>query len=258
MDLEKLLNPPIVVENIKYNNNTYKLIQDTYLLSGSKQRGYTYFKKLKESGIDIIISVASSHGYGQFALSYCCHLLNLKCYLFIQKHPIRTDITNDAMKYNKHIIEVKNKNNKYVSMKDLFDKATLLEQKLIKQNKNVKLLKLGLDNEEYIQDFSFNIKNAFKYDIQPKRIWVAAGSATLARTLSKAFPNAIILLVQVGKTIWPDLLEGMNHKLYISKTSFLQNAKILPPYTSLSNYDAKIWEFVIKFGENGDFIWNVK
>jgi len=30
-----------------------------------------------------------------------------------------------------------------------------------------------------------------------------------------------------------------------------------PPYPSLDNYDAKVWQQILKLGEEGDYIWNV-
>ena len=53
------------------------------------------------------------------------------------------------------------------------------------------------------------------------------------------------------------MLDLKRTKLYVSPITFYNNARIKPPYNSVINYDAKLWEFFIKFGNNGDYIWNV-
>ena len=42
-----------------------------------------------------------------------------------------------------------------------------------------------------------------------------------------------------------------------SSLAFSQDAKVLPPFPSCSNYDAKIWEFVLAHAADGAVIWNV-
>ena len=37
-----------------------------------------------------------------------------------------------------------------------------------------------------------------------------------------------------------------------------QDAALLPPpYPSVPNYDAKLWQFVLQAGQAGDYVWNV-
>ena len=94
----------------------------------------------------------------------------------------------------------------------------------------------------------------------PERLWVVAGSGLIFTSLSKIFPTTKLMIVQVGAKIWPDQLDGINHELFISEYAFKENIseefqKTLP-YNSLLNYDAKVWPFIVKYGEPGDFIWN--
>ena len=71
------------------------------------------------------------------------------------------------------------------------------------------------------------------------------------------FPTTYYQVVQVGRNIWPDLLDGIRHNVYIAPERFASVAQAPPPYPSVSTYDAKLWQFVLKYGEEGDFIWNV-
>jgi hypothetical protein len=63
--------------------------------------------------------------------------------------------------------------------------------------------------------------------------------------------------VQVGRTIWPDQVEGKRVQLYVAPEKFGQLAKSQPPYKTVPWYDAKVWQFVQRHGKNGDYIWNV-
>jgi len=67
-------------------------------------------------------------------------------------------------------------------------------------------------------------------------------------------------MVQVGKTISPKLIECYKIKSgnILSLQKNLKNLPhILPPYPSVDTYDAKLWQFVLKYGKSGDYIWNV-
>ena len=90
----------------------------------------------------------------------------------------------------------------------------------------------------------------------PKRIWLVAGSGTLLKSLRKVFPRSKFMVVQVGKKIWPDQMR-VKDKLFVSPKKFWEKADPLPPYPSVSTYDAKLWEFVLKYGKNDDYVWNV-
>src|SRR5439155_585810 len=91
----------------------------------------------------------------------------------------------------------------------------------------------------------------------PKRMWVVAGSATLLNALYIVFPNTFFNAVQVGRTIWEDLIEPNRTKIYVSDEKFYNKASLLPPYPSVATYDAKLWKFVLQDGEDGDYVWNV-
>ena len=44
---------------------------------------------------------------------------------------------------------------------------------------------------------------------------------------------------------------------YIAPEKFYEKAKLPPPYPSVPEYDAKVWQFVKNHGKPGDYIWNV-
>ncbi len=65
------------------------------------------------------------------------------------------------------------------------------------------------------------------------------------------------MVVQVGKKIWPDMLEGKKYQLFIAPEKFTENAISQPPYKTVPWYDAKLWQFFEKYNQQGDCIWNV-
>lgn len=240
------------IEKIPCSNRIFNLIQDTSLPAGTKQRGIQFFRKLKEAGIIEVVTYGTVYGYGQVATAWCCREVGLLCTIFLPETFPRTKMTEEAVELGASVVDV-GPDNGYPTNGVLSSKAFNYTQK----DPDRKMIELGLDIPEFIQALADSII-ASKGNINPTRIWVAGGSGVLARALSKAFPDAEICIVQVGRKIHSDILAGIKHKLYVSPEPFRKNAEIMPPYKSLSHYDAKIWRFVRKYGCNGDYIWNVK
>jgi hypothetical protein len=90
-------------------------------------------------------------------------------------------------------------------------------------------------------------------------IWITVGSGTLFECLAAALPNNVMFnLVQVGAEYQvPKELEHRVNNLFISPEKFEQAAKNKPPYPSNAWYDAKLWQFVEQYAEDGDCVWNV-
>ena len=243
------MNFPLNILDINHKDNKFHLIQETYLFAGSKQRGLLFFQKLKDEGYKEVVTCGTTHGYGQVAVSLCCKQVGLLCTIFLPKTFPRTYMTNTARELGANVIDMDN----YPTIGQLTRFAT----EYCSNNDERKLINLGLDHPDFIQAVADNIEMN-KGDINPKRIWLAAGSGTLLRALHKVFPNTHFCIVQVGRHIYADILEGINYTLYKCTQTFTEKTKVIPPYISLHNYDAKVWQFVIKYGENGDYIWNVK
>ncbi|MGB1077794.1 MAG: hypothetical protein ACPG05_05750, partial [Bdellovibrionales bacterium] len=48
-----------------------------------------------------------------------------------------------------------------------------------------------------------------------------------------------------------------NVTAYHAPEKYHQKARILPPYPSALHTDAKVWQFVEEYGQEGDAIWNL-
>lgn len=242
---------PLNIETVTYQNKTFYVIQDTILPAGTKQRGIEFFQNIKDQGYNEIVTYGTVYGYGQVATAKGCKEVGLKCTLFVPSVIPRTPYTLEAMSYQPNLIEIAPWPKTSQLAKLAADYASHFPHS--------KLLQLGLDDPEFIESLARAISESAEGVINPKKIWVAGGSGTLARALAKAFPEATIAIVQVGMTIWPDILQQIpKHELYVAPEKYTQNAIFQPPYKSLSHYDAKVWRFVRQYGQDGDFIWNVK
>lgn len=235
----------------------FVLVQDNTLKYGTKMRLLPYFKNLKDRGITEVVGVGSTHGYGQAAAAWCCKEAGLKCTLFVNKERKRTYMTSEAIKLGAVVKEIGDiSSGKRARMNELTEMAENYE----KGNPKVAHLPIGFFSPESLQVLSENMKNVKNsYNLNPRRIWVVGGTGFVAASLGKAFPNAEILIVEVGFPVWKDVLQGVKYKVYKYPHGAYKDAAIeLPPYAALANYDAKVWYFAKRFGQPGDLIWNVK
>jgi hypothetical protein len=250
---EKLMVGPLVVNKVISRDKIFNLIQDTDLPAGTKQRGIAFFYNLKAGGFKEVVTYGTVYGYGQVATAWCCKEIGLLCKIFLPEKIPRTVMTKEAIRLGATIVDIKS-NVGFVTTGALAIKA---REYASEDMVNRKMIELGLDHPDYINALADGIAKESN-GIRPNRIWVAGGSGVLSRAIAKAFPGVELLIVQVGRYIFPDVLAGIKHTIYVSPEPFKCNAQIPPPYTSLRHYDAKIWRFASIYGEDGDYIWNVK
>lgn len=87
----------------------------------------------------------------------------------------------------------------------------------------------------------------------PSEVWTVVGSGTLSLAMQQAWPDAMVHAVVIGK-----LHERIGRaKLWLAPEKYEQNAKCPPPFPSCSNYDAKLWRFVLLHATPGALVWNV-
>jgi len=243
---------PLNIIKITSDTRVFNLIQDTHLPAGTKQRGIEFFRRVKQNGMNEVVTYGTVYGYGQVATALCCHEVGLNCTIFLPEKTRRTRMTKQAINLGANVVDVTPQND-YPTTGVLANKARIYASK----KSDRKLVQIGLDDPEYIQCLADGISEV-KGNIDPKRIWLAGGSGVLTRAVAKVFPEAELCIVQVGRCIYPDILENIKHRLYLAPEAFRRNAEIIPPYQSLRHYDAKVWRFVEEYGEDGDYIWNVK
>jgi hypothetical protein len=260
LDIDKLFNkysPHFIIEPVKINNIIINVIRDDLLKGGggTKQRGmvvYMYKSKYKE-----FIYASPPNGSAQVVISYSADVVGKKATVFTYKNIPRHPLTERASKYkSSKIFEYK---------KGLIELEKLAEE--YKNSINSKKgenyaehFKLGFNNIDYIIELAEGLKRAISPELiknPPKRLWVAAGSGTIFKILYVIFPNTHINIVQVGKTIWDDMIIKERTTLYKSDEYFYDKAKIQPPFPTTQSYDAKVWKYILKYGQDGDYFINV-
>lgn len=246
--MENNFNPEIKVLKVGDLN----VIQEHALVTGTKQRGINFFRKMVKEEYDEVVGISSVYGYGQVAVSFCCKMVNVKCTLFVSHLRNLTPLSKKAIAFGGNLIEVETWKNR-----ELKEEAEKYVQSQIDKGLKVKFLPLGLDDEDFME-YLYQALVKVTGHIKPSRMWLAVGSGVIIRVLVRIWPNCEFLAVQVGRDIPDYLLEGIKYTKYVYPASFSQNTLTPPPYESLANYDAKIWYFAKKYGQKGDFIWNVK
>jgi hypothetical protein len=247
-EIIKHVNPAFVIRNIKSSTFNFNVIDEGVLIGGSKQRVIPMI--LSQIDKEKIIYAGPSTGYAQVALSYICKMMNKQAILFLDctKYD-NSPLTDIAIKFGA-IVNYFNPKIKAKRLKYIQNQAEVWGR----NNKDSYMLPFGLNDDITVKLYS-NVFSKLNY-LSPKRLWIVAGSGLIFTALSKVFTKTKFMIIQVGKKVWPDQLEGINHQLFVSPYRFKENINESPPYDTLLNYDAKLWPFVLKYGMDGDYIWN--
>ena len=240
-------------------NRLVKVIDDGKLLGGTKQRALIKFIDYYKD-YDEFVYAGPSIGFAQIALTSACIKMGKKVTLFIQN-------TLDYIP-NLSFWCQKLGANVYI----YYDQLSFIEEEAKKyvENKNPKpfLIPFGLESPIYTNFLYEELQKVIHPELNPKRLWLVVGSGTLLRVLARIWKNTEFFPVQVGKQIWEDQYEPevwirMGGRERINQLKAPQKffdtvyGKNLPPYESVPNYDAKVWQQVLKYAKNGDYIWNV-
>lgn len=264
VEVQKKLNPAVEIKKIAVTNRkegrldiSVNVIRDDKLVAGTKQRALAAI--LLSSNAREFVYAGPVFGFAQIALAHCCQLCGKRGTTVVAEQRNRTlhPLTAFAESLGGKVIEVSPPNN----LKEVQRRAEIyVQEKNERAPGTCELLPFGLHNEFFLSNLIDALKVSMPRELMlshPKRLWLVAGSATLLAAFARLWPHTHFLVVQVGKKIWPDQLEGFKSTLYICQEAFWEIAKCQPPYPSVSNYDAKLWQFVLQHGEQGDYVWNV-
>jgi hypothetical protein len=249
-DLLALTNPPVQVEEYTIDDQTkINVFQDGVLTGGTKQRALIPLLQSLMPRYNEFVYAGHIIGYAYTAIAYGCWLLGAKSTSFVQGTTKTTSYQRaihyggEVRKYNQSLEYVRNIAETYTAGKP-----------------NAYIFPLGFSFPAYEEMLSNALRISLPPRIEPQRLWVIAGSGTLLQVFGKLWPNTELLAVLVGKNIWEDQFDPQIWKritIYKAPQRYGARTELLPPYASVSNYDAKIWQFVLKHGQDGDYIWNV-
>lgn len=245
----------MTVQTIEHTKRKFTVVRDDLLLGGTKSRGLVcYLRKLFDTKTYTeVVYAGPSNGAAQVALGVAAGQLHVKATVFsdAQITPLYEKALSIGVEFHKFA----------EPLSALQTRAT----KYCQNNTSALLLPFGLDDEVFKTCMAatllavniIDLKTQQPFLQRPARMWLVAGSATLLNCLYHVFPATFFCVVQVGKKIWWDQIDATRTRIFISPHTFNTRATILPPYPSVATYDAKVWEFVVKYGESGDWIWNV-
>ena len=261
---ELVINPPLVVSVAESNGRWFNVIRDDFLIGGTKQRGLVdYIMELRKTNPNLteFIYAGPKIGFAQAALAFAVRDINNQKISNMPKLSATVFTSNEeeqrytrpmyrAAEMGAHLIVMPN-----MTLKQLQETAEIYAGK----EHNRKILPFGVGDEIYKNIMVARLREIIPVAIQTsiQRMWLDVGSATLLNIFAVVFPNAFFEVVQVGKTVWDDQLIKGRTKKYIAPEFFYEEAKTEPPYHSFRRYDAKLWQFVLQHGKNGDWIWNV-
>lgn len=251
---EDPFNPIIKVKQFIHDKKKFNLIDDGDLFGGSKIRVLSKIvKNIKEKEI---VYAGPDSGMAQIAISLIGMLNNKKVTMFVNTYKdleLKPYLVEFGMKYlktNYMFADIE----KGRTLKETHEAA----EKYIEEDKNNRyLFSFGLKDEETVKLFEDILKEALVNVKAPERLWLVVGSGMILKVLQNIWPSTQYMCVQVGKTVYPDQLRDGKDKLFVAPEFFSNIAKLQPPYNTIPWYDAKLWQFVVKYGKEGDYIWNV-
>lgn len=214
------------------------LLTDSKLPGGVKER--ILMKYLPTRSEDEFIYVTAPNGYAQIALARVGKSLGKSVTIFTM---FPSPETREVERLGGKV--------KYINggMSDLYDAADAY------MKPGMFRIPFGANNPELRRIFVDELKRSLRGIRQPRRLWLVSGSGFTLSVLQEIWPETQYMIIQVAKAIPRELIRKRD-TLFISPYKFLEHCKIPPPYSSPPSYDAKLWEFFIKYGQNGDYIWN--
>ncbi len=261
---QTLMSPTVKIDRISYKDKIFFAVRDDLLPGGSKQRACTPFlQKLVKEGRDEFYYASPFAGFAQVALAYTCRQLGLKCLLFCESDPtqksfgLKHEFTRLAEAYGAKI-----------SMHSCLQEAEEHATEKSCQSPNSFKIPLGLKCELFTDAFerALRIQWAqviYQIGFVPRRLWLPVGSGTLVSVFERIVsPTTQLMCVDVHVLPAKDLrilslVNNANINLFSAPECFQDRADLPPEIPSNVHYDAKLWQFLVRLGQNEDLWWNV-
>ena len=277
------INPKFMINEINVNNKKINIVQENYLIAGTKGRvAQLLLKQILKKNPDIktLTYCGSFNGFGALATAYCAYKEGFKCEVFLSKMATNSkerEIDKNGLYNSRQIITLVGLNAKIHLCSD-FRTARKLQYSITTRevkphewelidgyyNIDMGLLdKEGIMPELLSKQLKKASKNTVLDDISKKAFWLVAGTSGIAQSLVKAFPNSNIniLLVGGGKYLEQSLkwLKSQKNVVILSKELNKEELRTnrAKYYKSTSGYDDRIWPYVKEYAKDGDFVWNV-
>lgn len=253
------LNPPVVLKAIPHPKDESKIFMlcddGVSCIGGTKQRVLSlYVPSLLE---EEIVMVATPNGLAQVALALTTKSCGKKATVFLvcSKDGPENALTQLARQYG---ADIRYQDEDNVSVHSIVEMGKAY---VAQDPKNRHLVPPGLKSppeSTMYKCFQAAMIESLLHVEPPKRLWIVCGSCFLCNVLHSIWPACEFMMVLADLTLWhPEEVLDRNHQLFFCTQKFHEIAPLQPPYETVPWYDAKLWEFVLKHGQNGDYIWNV-
>lgn len=249
---KQIVDKPLIIKSYKYDEKTFYIIREDMNIGGTKQRiALNYLNDRKEKHIFYRGPV---NGYAQVAIAYACKILGKQCHLILNQQYDKKKyiVTLIAMLFGAQIHEVpKEKDEKLDEQRT----KRIIDQ--YQKDGGAYRIPLGLKLEENI-DLYTKSQLSTLIDTFPivRNLWMVSSSGLIYKALYRLLPNTHFNVVLVGHKNYDEFYKERT-TIYEAPENFREPAKFPPPYPSESTYDAKLWQFVTKYGKDGDYILNI-
>ena len=231
----------------------FYVVRDDMLRAGSKARFVDALVSLNPQVQEWVFGSSPAHGWAQLSLTEVCARHNKQAVFFMadRKPENRTAQQKLGIAWggiyhwvpNGMLTVTQARAREYANQKPL----------------HRRLLPIGLEDPIVLAAIVKVARQLSQYPYVrwPHEIWTVASSGTLSRGLQAAFPHADVHAVSVGHKMTDRELGRA--KLWRCELPFDKPVppQDMPPYTSVANYDAKVWPFVRDHAKPGALIWNV-
>lgn len=220
------------------------VVRDDLLPAGAKSRFLDVL--LQNSEVDEWVYGSSPRvGYGQISLAYVASRHHKRSTVFVAKAKSLHPNSLRAQEYGARIVEVPT---------GFLTVCGARAREYVNAHPRTRLVPFGLADDTV---YGCIIRVARSLPLDPDEVWTVAGSGTLNRGLQLAFPRAKCVMVSVGHVLSGE--EIGRACVYRTPLKFSQSAKVLPPFPSVPQYDAKAWEYILKFADTSKTVlfWNV-
>lgn len=253
----QMTNPKLSWRNLRHPHRPEEvltLMDDGNCVGGTKQR--LLGALLQTVRQREVIYAGPGSGYAQVALGYAAKLYGKKGTLFLNGSPadLKSPLCRMALTFG---LDIK-VGSDYCTLQDAEAKATAYAKE---DPENRLVLPFGLRTDR--GQHTFNVfhtalsESLTDFPRPPIRLWLVAGSGFILDVLHSIWPTTKYMVVQVGKKVWKEVLEGKDYELFVAPERFGDTGLQQPPYRTVPWYDAKLWQFVVQYGRSGDCIWNV-
>ena len=229
--------------------NGFKVIDESDVCPvGYKARsGEFLIQQLVNQGIKEIVYVQPRRGFAGISLSWLCKKYGLDLTLVMPSSKEISDHQALCIEYG---------------AKPLFARiaampnANRLAKLYADSNSKIAYVPLGLNHEYVVAGGVKLVNDFFKNKDKPKIMWSVISTGVLTRSLQIALPKTEFKAVAVSRNIQHGELGKAD--FYSYHKPFNSKSDLIPKEFNCENsYDAKGWDYLNKYGKQGDWFFNV-